>query len=81
MQITQEFGTIAGIYVARALILEAAAFNHARGTDIHQKMRKLVRDAFYVDDLPWMVSVQRLGSERFNQALSSFTQTLYKTKR
>ena len=51
--ITQEFGTVAGVVVLRALINENAAYWHTRHTYVHRQAREAVRDAFYVQKLSW----------------------------
>jgi hypothetical protein len=48
LAVTQEFGTVPGILVARALILENAAYHTAPGSDQHVLARHMVKNAFNV---------------------------------
>jgi hypothetical protein len=59
--VTQEFGTVSGILVARAMILENAGFQFSRGTDLHNAGKQLVKDVFYVPTKKWRASVVTRG--------------------
>mmetsp|Transcript_2394 Transcript_2394/g.6658 ORF Transcript_2394/g.6658 Transcript_2394/m.6658 type:complete len:209 (+) Transcript_2394:3-629(+) len=64
--LTQEFGTVPGIFVARALILENRGyhFDSAR----HERWRQYTRDAFYVRTPCWKRAVLGRGAAVFEQA-------------
>ncbi|CAD2217966.1 hypothetical protein AGDE_10880 [Angomonas deanei] len=53
LSVSQEFGTVNPIFVARALILENAAYHLCPGTYVHQVMATWVRDAFYPQELSY----------------------------
>jgi hypothetical protein len=69
LELTQEFGTQPNLLVARAVILENAAFQQARGSPIHRMSQELSRAAFYVETLAWKDSILRRGLERLDQAV------------
>jgi hypothetical protein len=58
---TQEFGTVPGILVVRAMIIENAGFHFSRGTDLHNAGKQLVKGVFYVPTKQWRASVVTRG--------------------
>lgn len=65
---TQEFGTVPGVFVARAMILENQAFVYAP----HEQpaWSELTRDAFYVRTEPWRKSVLGRGLTLLHQSIA-----------
>lgn len=63
----QEFGTRPDVLVARAMILENAAYHYAPDTQHHWS--KYMLDAFHVRSHDWMVNVAEKGNLVFQQAL------------
>ena len=68
MILTQEFGTVNSLLVARALILENAAHHYCPSGGARASWATLVRDAFYVRTDEWRGSVLRRGLEVLAQA-------------
>eukprot|EP01063_Lacrimia_lanifica_P029612 TRINITY_DN455_c0_g2_i2.p1 TRINITY_DN455_c0_g2~~TRINITY_DN455_c0_g2_i2.p1 ORF type:complete len:423 (+),score=144.67 TRINITY_DN455_c0_g2_i2:66-1334(+) len=66
-QVTQEFGTLSGIFVARALILENMGYHFDKPH--HAYWAKYTRDAFYVRTPEWREAVRRRGEVVFRQAV------------
>lgn len=66
---TEEFGTVQGIFVARAMILENAAYHHAKGSRIHEITKEWLRDVFYPQNLFFKRSVLARGNKAFVQAM------------
>merc|ERR1711953_289987 len=62
--VTQEFGTLSNIRVARALMLENAGYHYDR--EKHAYWRNFTRDAFYVTTPSWKESVLERGENVFN---------------
>lgn len=59
--VTQEFGTLPGIAVARALMFENTGFHYDRQN--HHRWRAFTRDAFYVRTADWKTKVLRRGHD------------------
>jgi len=70
LDVTQEFGTVAGIFVARATILENAAYQHAPGSPQHTATRAMLKDVFMVPTTAWKRSVVDRGLAAFREAAS-----------
>jgi len=66
--LTQEFGTVPGVLVARAMILENMAFHYA--PQDQPRWAEYTRDAFYVRTEDWRRSVLTRGLIVFDQAIS-----------
>lgn len=66
--VTEEFGTIPGVFVARAIILENSACHLAKGSYIHKVTQDWMRDAFYPQKLAFKKSVLKRGGELFESA-------------
>ena len=64
--VTQEFGTVPGVLVARALVLENAAFHHSPDAQPH--WAEYTRDAFYVRSRDWKEAVVGRGTAILDQA-------------
>eukprot|EP00746_Dinoflagellata_sp_MGD_P160169 gnl/MRDRNA2_/MRDRNA2_86814_c0_seq7.p1 gnl/MRDRNA2_/MRDRNA2_86814_c0~~gnl/MRDRNA2_/MRDRNA2_86814_c0_seq7.p1 ORF type:complete len:113 (-),score=18.61 gnl/MRDRNA2_/MRDRNA2_86814_c0_seq7:36-374(-) len=64
--IQQVFGTKHSGLVARALILENAAYHNAPGTQPF--FSQYMREAFYLHTYDWMVNVAEKGNTLFQQA-------------
>lgn len=69
---TQEFGTLSGVLVARAMILENQAFNYDRAQQPFWST--FTRDAFYVRTAEWKRSVLHRGLTVLNQAIGRSSQ-------
>lgn len=69
MVVTQEFGTVNSVMVARALILENMAFHYATPAE-HSRWAELTRDAFYVRSDDWRRSILARGLTVLSQAVS-----------
>ena len=69
--VTQEFGTLPGILVARAMILENQAFVHAPETQ--PTWSEYTRDAFYVRTDAWRASILERGLAVLHQAIARST--------
>lgn len=65
--VCQEFGTINAVFVAAAMILENAAYHHARNSKIHKYYGKRLRDAFYVNTPTWKHSILQRGIKVYEQ--------------
>eukprot|EP01059_Diplonema_ambulator_P031546 TRINITY_DN5828_c0_g1_i1.p1 TRINITY_DN5828_c0_g1~~TRINITY_DN5828_c0_g1_i1.p1 ORF type:complete len:403 (+),score=89.13 TRINITY_DN5828_c0_g1_i1:57-1265(+) len=64
--VTQEFGTLTGVLVARSLILENMAFHYDKE---HQPYwSEYTRDAFYVRTPEWKRAILRRGLEMLRQS-------------
>ena len=60
--VTQEFGTVKGILVARALVLENMAHHYIHDTAGRSPWTQLTKDAFYLSgDAAWKRSVVKRG--------------------
>eukprot|EP00758_Cryptobia_borreli_P012569 Tbor_TRINITY_DN5760_c0_g1::TRINITY_DN5760_c0_g1_i1::g.19999::m.19999 len=73
-QAMEEFGTIHGIFVARAIILENAAFLYAKGSRVHEITKEWMRDAFYPQSMSFKRSVVKRGATNYVQALDYLKQ-------
>mmetsp|Transcript_113231 Transcript_113231/g.178894 ORF Transcript_113231/g.178894 Transcript_113231/m.178894 type:complete len:394 (+) Transcript_113231:55-1236(+) len=71
--LTQEFGTVPGVLVARAMILETRSFICDFAN--HEYWRQYTRDAFYVRELAWKSSVMSRGKRVFDQTIALISQT------
>lgn len=69
MAVTQEFGTVPPIFVARGVLFENAAFNLSRNSPSHRMGQEMSRGAFYVESYAWKESVLRRGLERLDQTV------------
>ena len=67
--LTQEFGTVPGLLVARALVRENAAWHHGDEAEQRAAARD-VRDAFCVPSAAWQASVVERGVKVARQALA-----------
>lgn len=63
--VTEEFGTVLPIFVARSIILENAAYQHAPGSYVHEVMAQWVRDAFYPQEMRFKSAVLSRGAKTF----------------
>jgi hypothetical protein len=68
LDVTQEFGTVAGVLVARATILENAAYHFARGSPQHAATRVMLKDAFMVPTHAWQRSIVSRGLAALQEA-------------
>lgn len=67
LAVTQEFGTLPGVMVARAVMFENMAFHYDRSN--HEYWRTMTRDAFYVRTPDWKARVLRRGIDVFGKIL------------
>ena len=67
LTVTQEFGTVTGVLVGRAMILENQGFHHDPKNRDH--WATYTRDAFYVRTNDWRRDIEARGVELFRQAL------------
>lgn len=65
---SQEFGTLPGIFVARAMVLENAAFHFARKDQPY--FSTFTRDAFYVRTHEWRQSILKRGMKIMLQSIA-----------
>eukprot|EP00949_MAST-11_sp_MAST-11-sp1_P000087 g87.t1 len=65
--ITQEFGTLPGLFVARAMILENQAFVYA--PHLQPEWSQYTKDAFYVQKPAWRRSVLDRGLQLLSNAI------------
>ena len=70
LHITEEFGTVAGVFVARGVILENAAYHHARGSHVHEITKGWLRDVFYPQNIQFKRNVLLRGTDALTQAVS-----------
>jgi len=63
--VTQEFGTVSPIFVARSLIIENRGWHFDRAR--HEHWRTYTRDAFYVREPKWKASILERGQSIFHQ--------------
>lgn len=70
--VTQEFGTLPGFLVARAMVLENQAFHYA--PEQHAQWAAYTRDAFYVRSSKWKALVLERGLTVAEQAIRRSTQ-------
>lgn len=70
LAVTEEFGTVHPIFVARAVVLENAAYHLCRGSYVHSVMQSWVRDAFYPQEIKYKQSTLKRGSAAFWQAFT-----------
>eukprot|EP00656_Telonema_subtile_P038879 TRINITY_DN44042_c0_g1_i1.p2 TRINITY_DN44042_c0_g1~~TRINITY_DN44042_c0_g1_i1.p2 ORF type:complete len:380 (-),score=57.44 TRINITY_DN44042_c0_g1_i1:4-1143(-) len=70
LHITEEFGTVAGIFVARGVILENAAFHYARGSHVHEITKTWLRDVFYPQNRVFKANVLSRGTTAMKQAVA-----------
>ncbi len=66
--LTQEFGTLTAVLVARAMIFENMAYNYAPLED-HGWWSHFTRDAFYVRSTEWRYNVLQRGLKVWKQAI------------
>jgi hypothetical protein len=66
LTVTQEFGTLPGVLVGRALILENALHHH--GKDRSQG-RQWIQQAFYLQSTDWRASIVQRGVALIHQAI------------
>ncbi|RNF25920.1 uncharacterized protein Tco025E_01806 [Trypanosoma conorhini] len=64
----ETFGTMRWLFVVRALFLENAACNYAKGSHTHAVMQEWVRDAFYPQTMSYKNAVLKKGVIAFNCA-------------
>lgn len=65
--VTQEFGTLGNLSVARALMLENAGYHYDR--ENHEYWRTFTRDAFYVRTAGWKKRVLARGDDVFRKMI------------
>ncbi|GET90908.1 hypothetical protein, conserved [Leishmania tarentolae] len=65
LAVTEEFGTVNPFFVARAVILENAAYQLCRGSYVHAVMQSWMRDVFYPQEIHYKRATLKLGSEAF----------------
>jgi hypothetical protein len=63
---TMEFGTIPGIFVSRAVLMENAAYHLARNSYIHHVTAEWLRDAFYPQKISAKKSYLSRGVKAFD---------------
>ncbi|KPA83411.1 putative mitochondrial hypothetical protein [Leptomonas pyrrhocoris] len=63
--VTEEFGTVNSFFVARATVLENAAYRLCRGSYVHVAMQTWMRDAFYPQEIKYKQSTLRRGCAAF----------------
>ena len=68
VEVTEEFGTIPGIFVARNIILENAAYHYARDSHLHEITQQWLRDAFYPQTMVFKRKVLAYGLDAFYRA-------------
>lgn len=71
--VTQEFGTLPSLAVARALVLENCGFHYDRGN--HEYWRQFSRDAFYVRTADWKQRVLHRGEDVFSRMVDRFEES------
>jgi hypothetical protein len=67
LNLVQEFGTVPGILVARAIILENAAYQLAPGSEQHLLTQQMTKHVFYVPTREWKSQVVRRGLAAIDQ--------------
>ena len=67
LEATEEFGTVAGLRVVFAVVMENAAYHTVRNSVVHQKAGRWLRNVFYVPTLTWKSSVLERGVEAFGK--------------
>ena len=70
IEVTEEFGTIPGIFVARNIILENAAYHYARDSHLHEITQQWLRDAFYPQSMMFKRKVLVYGLDAFYRAFT-----------
>jgi hypothetical protein len=70
LDITQEFGTVPAVLVARSVILENAAYHLARGSEQHVVARSMLKQAFYVPTRDWKTQVLQRGLAALDETLA-----------
>ncbi|KAG5473291.1 hypothetical protein CUR178_03211 [Leishmania enriettii] len=65
LAVTEEFGTVSPLFVARAVILENAAYHLCRGSYVHAVMQSWMRDAFYPQEISYKQATLKRGSAAF----------------
>ncbi|KAG5472519.1 hypothetical protein LSCM1_03920 [Leishmania martiniquensis] len=65
LAVTEEFGTVSPLFVARAVILENAAYHLCRGSFVHAVMQTWMRDAFYPQEIRYKQATLKRGSAAF----------------
>ena len=70
LHVTQEFGTVPGLLVARALAIESAEWRH-RPPDERGFGARTARDAFYVRRATWQRGIRHRGMAVAEQALGA----------
>mmetsp|Transcript_54782 Transcript_54782/g.82929 ORF Transcript_54782/g.82929 Transcript_54782/m.82929 type:complete len:466 (+) Transcript_54782:57-1454(+) len=70
LSLTQEFGTLPGVLVGRALILENAMHHHGdKKEDSNDQGRKWIQQAFYSQSTEWRASIVQRGIAVMLQAI------------
>lgn len=75
LAVTEEFGTISPIFVARAIVLENAAYRLCRGSYVHAAMQTWMRDAFYPQEVSYKRATLKRGSAAFWSAWTHLNAT------
>nr|CAJ2477889.1 unnamed protein product [Leishmania braziliensis] len=65
LAVMEEFGTVNPLYVARAVVLENAAYQLCRGSYTHTVMQSWMRDAFYPQEISFKHATLKRGSSAF----------------
>ncbi|EPY36438.1 hypothetical protein STCU_00582 [Strigomonas culicis] len=68
LAVTEEFGTVNPLFVARATVLENQAYHTCRGSYVHAVMGTWFRDAFYPQELSYKQAVLKGGRDTFHRA-------------
>ncbi|AYU81101.1 hypothetical protein, conserved [Leishmania donovani] len=68
LAVTEEFGTVNPLFVARAVILENAAYRLCRGSYVHAVMQSWMRDVFYPQEISYKRATLKRGSVAFWKA-------------
>ena len=68
--LTQEFGTVSSLLVARALVRENSAFHRSSEAVMRTKAARDLRRAFYVQSAAWQNAVVTRGVRVAEEALA-----------
>lgn len=68
VHVTEEFGTVPGVFVARNIFLENAAYHYARDSHLHEITQHWLRDAFYPQSMSFKSKVLVYGLDAYFRA-------------
>lgn len=68
LAVTEEFGTVNPLFVARAVVLENAAYHWSYGSYVHKIMGDWVKEVFYPQTISYKASTLKNGAQAFWQA-------------